>query len=184
MMQITVIEATMEELPALIALSEREFPEYVHDHDAITEIHRWTSNTVTFNILSPADSEGLALRSPLGRSRVGGGAVLFLNNKGLKALLDGTLPLDKPPMKCIAAPRESIEGVYVWMWVAHGHGVSSRAAAFKWMAERAPGVKVYGRPLTPILERMYSMYGAVRVQGTDLWVSDSASPLGFRSAPA
>jgi hypothetical protein len=155
-MSLLVAPVADEELPALIARAAAEFPDLPIDAEAVLQVHRWSHSV-------------LAVKADAGI--VGGLGALFLNVDGYAAMIDGTLSMHRPPVRLLARTGAPVAAVYVWMFVARKNGNAAWAAFRRFVAARAPGASIYGRPINAVVMQFYSKCGAAPIfAGSSIWV--------------
>ncbi|MGA7384510.1 MAG: hypothetical protein WBW81_07415, partial [Methylocella sp.] len=152
-------------VPRLVALAAAAFPALPIDARAVAELHRWHRNVLAIKVNGEI---------------AGCFAALFLNAGGEAAMIEGSLPMNRPPPHLLSREGEKVAAVYVWMLVARKCGMRARPLILRWAFERAPGANIYGRPINGGLMRLHSRDGASSLfEGSPIWVlrnSHAASP--------
>lgn len=166
----TVRPATASELSLLIERAAPEIPAMKVIEPAIRRVFAFNPET----ILAILDARGLA----------GGFAFLYLNESGLKRLLDGALSIADPDLGELAVPGEAPRALYAWAMYLPGARVAAMGNVMEFV--RRPGlanVDMYARPGTSkgwkFMER--TGFEPVREGPNDLFVYRRRSAAPFAS---
>jgi hypothetical protein len=106
---ITVHLATISQLADLVAIAHREIPGVSVSETGLTQFLH-------------SDPEAIFAFERAGRL-LGGIAFLYLNRRGLDALLRGGIDLKTPSHEFLARPDEDVSAIYVWALACHGRAV-------------------------------------------------------------
>lgn len=127
--------ATLDQLGDLAAIARKQIPGVSASEAALTLFWQHDPNAI------------FAFRR--GRNLLGGIAFLYLNCKGLDALLLDEINLQHPDREFLAGPNEEVAGIYVWALAAHGRaavGLGNVAEFLK--GARFSGADYYAQPST------------------------------------
>ncbi len=95
----SVAQAVDADLPFLAAMMVRHIPNLRGTYSAFERVHRYSGS-----ILAIRDSNGLA----------GCFAGMFLNDRGVRSLVDGSLSIASPSPACLSRRGETQSAIYVW----------------------------------------------------------------------
>jgi hypothetical protein len=154
----SVQPAAENELKHLIALVSAKFPHMPISEPMVMDVHARSASILSIRHFGePAGVLG----------------ALFLNEGGLRQLLEGSFIAASPPMESLAARGESAAAVYVWMFLApHGWGAAVLGNIMQWLRDNGHGgADLYGRPTSAALERLHARYGSHPLsEGNPIWV--------------
>lgn len=138
--------ARFDEIPALVGMASAQIPDLAAFEDIVVRVHEIDPTSV--------------LAIDRSTTLLGGIALLFLNEAGLRALLIGGFNFQDPELSHLARRGEIPAGIYVWAFCARGAAVGGIGRIMAWMKrDGRRDVHFYARPSTEEGRRLMSNRG-------------------------
>jgi hypothetical protein len=156
--------AATEDLPFLMEMTARHIPALSGAYADVLRVHQFSSS-----ILAARDQRGL----------VGGWALLFLNQAGRDAMLDGTFDVACPDTRLLCPTGQKATALYAWALCLPGTLVAAMGNFMDLLRRPAYAeADIYARPGTPKGEQFMIRTGFYPLSDAkpSLWVYRRVKP--------